>query len=411
MDNVMTYEILHRRRIVVVVTGGIAAYKSAELVRRLRATGAEVRVVMTSGAARFIGPLTMQALSGHPVHMELLDGATESAMGHIELARWAEAIVVAPATADFIARLRQGRADDLAAAICLASAAPLLVAPAMNQQMWAAAATEDNVRCLVARGVEMLGPDSGDQACGESGPGRMREPMNIVANLAAMFVPGELDGLNILLTAGPTQEPIDAVRFISNRSSGRMGYAIAAAARAAGAEVTLVSGPVALDPPRGVTVVPVITAAEMHQAVMQHLAGQHIFIATAAVADYSVPEPAAGKSKKTSAERTLRLVPTADILAEVARQNPKPFTVGFAAETDRLEENARAKLERKDLDMIAANWVDRPDRGFAANTNELHVYWPGGERLVPLADKTTVAREVIALIVDRYRIRRGAAIR
>lgn len=404
----MTSETLHRRRIVVVVTGGIAAYKSADLIRRLRERGAEVRVVMTVGATRFIGSLTLQAVSGHPVHIELLDGATESAMGHIDLARWAEAIVIAPATADFIARLSQGRADDLATAICLASAAPLLVAPAMNQQMWVAAATQDNIRCLSGRGVRLLGPDSGAQACGEHGPGRMLEPMAIVAELAALFTPGPLAGLRVLLTAGPTQEPIDAVRFISNRSSGRMGYALASAARDAGAEVTLVTGPVALAPPSDVKVVSVTTAAEMYDAVMRQLPGQHVFIAAAAVADYTVPDPVAGKSKKSAADRVLRLTPTADILAAVANLEPRPFTVGFAAETTDLSVNARDKLVRKRLDMIAANWVDRPDQGFEAATNKLHVFWAEGESLLPLAEKATVARDLVSLIADRYRFRQGA---
>lgn len=404
----MTDETLLQRRIVVAVTGGIAAYKSADLVRRLRDRGAVVRVVMTAGATRFVGPLTFQAVSGHPVHVELLDGATESAMGHIELARWAEAIVVAPATADFIARLRQGRADDLPAAICLASAAPLLVAPAMNQQMWAAAATQENVRCLSQRGVRLLGPATGAQACGETGFGRMLEPVDIATEVAKVFAPGRLAGIKVLITAGPTQEPLDAVRYISNRSSGKMGYAIARAAAAAGADVTVVSGPVNLEAPEGVTMVRVMTAQEMYREVMHCVAGQDLFIAAAAVADYTVPDPAAGKTKKEPCERTLLLVPTKDILAAVARLDHPPFTVGFAAETANLDANAREKLERKGLDLIAANWVDRPDRGFESSQNELQVIWRGGEQQLPLADKNTLARELVALIADRYRAREGA---
>ncbi len=393
---------LAHRQICVIVTGGIAAYKAPDLVRRLRAAGAEVRVVMTRAATEFVRPLTFQAVSGAPVHVDLLDSAAEAAMGHIELARWAELVVVAPASADFIARLAAGLADDLPSTLCLATAAPLLVAPAMNRLMWANPATCDNVAVLRRRGVLMCGPGSGEQACGETGPGRMAEPAEIVDAAAQALGSDALAGLRVLLTAGPTQEPIDPVRFITNRSSGKMGYAVAAAARAAGAAVTLVSGPTRLATPPGCEFVGVTSAAEMFDAVLARVDACDIFIASAAVADYTVSAPATQKVKKEGAALTLVLEPTRDILKTVAARADAPFTVGFAAETERLAEYARGKLAAKSLDMIAANLVGRPGTGFESDDNDLSVFWQGGEKLLGKASKHTLARELIALVADRY---------
>jgi len=399
------------QHVCVIVTGGIAAYKAPELVRRLRDAGADVQVVMTRAAQEFVRPLTFQAVSGHPVHVDLLDPTAEAAMGHIELARWADLVIVAPATADFLARLAAGLADDLATTLCLATAAPLLVAPAMNRQMWDHPATQANLATLRARGVHCVGPAEGVQACGETGAGRLAEIPDIVTAAGALRGPGslggELGGLKVLITAGPTQEPIDPVRVITNRSSGKMGYAVARAAAAAGAEVTLVTGPTALPLPPGVRAVRVTTAADMYTAVMDHVAGTDIFIATAAVADYTPVAPAARKMKKQGAERTLTLQPTADILAAVAARTPPPFTVGFAAETDNLLEYARGKLTRKALNMVAANLVGQAGTGFDADENELHVVWHGGEQQLGRASKDALARRLIALIAERYRVGRA----
>lgn len=389
------------KRILLGVSGGIAAYKSAELVRGLRAAGAEVRVVMTAGARRFITPLTLQALSGQPVRTELFDAEAEAGMGHIELARWADAVLVAPASADLLARLAQGRADDLLATLCLATRAPLLLAPAMNQAMWSHPATVANVGLLAGRGVRLLGPAAGEQACGETGPGRMREPQDLIADLAGSFEPGSLAGCRVLITAGPTREAIDPVRFLSNRSSGRMGYAVAAAAREAGARVILVSGPVALDGPPGIERVMVESADEMRAAVQAHLGGCDIFIGAAAVADYRPAQAAAQKLKKHNATLSLDLVRNPDILAEVARADPRPFTVGFAAETEDLDANARTKRMQKSLDMIAANRVG-PGQGFEVGDNALTLYWEGGSESLPHQPKARLARELIARIAQRF---------
>ena len=395
---------LNNKRIVLIVSGGIAAYKALELVRRLRDEGAAVRVVMTQAATRFVGELSFQALSGEPVHQDLLDARAEAAMGHIELARWADAVVVAPATADFIARLRYGLADDLAAAVCLASAAPLLLAPAMNQQMWHNPATQENFRALAARGTESVGPDSGSQACGETGPGRMAEPPAIVRAITELFSTGSLTGLSVMVTAGPTREAIDPVRYLSNRSSGKMGYAIAQAAFEAGAQVSLVSGPVALSQPVGVRTVNIESAAEMFDAVSTSIDDIDVFIACAAVADYCVEAPMPQKRKKNDESLNLTLTPTRDILQGVtARPNP-PFAVGFAAETENVVANARAKLERKSLDMIAANQVGAPGVGFESNENELHVIWKGGEQRLAKAPKELIARQLIELVAKCYRL-------
>ena len=393
---------LQRRRILLGVTGSIAAYKSAELIRRLRQAGAEVQVVMTPAAARFVTPLTLQALSGRPVRCDLFDAAAEAAMGHIELARWADGILIAPASADFLARLRIGRADDLLSTLCLASEAPVILVPAMNRLMWRHPATRDNVAVLQERGVEIWGPDAGAQACGEEGPGRMLEPAEIVGRLQALLGKAPLlGGVKVMITAGPTREAVDPVRFLSNRSSGRMGYALARAAGEAGAEVTLVSGPVSLEPPPGVEVIRVESARQMYEQVMARIGGCDIFIGAAAVADYTPARPAADKLKKEQARLTLELVRTPDILAAVAAASPRPFTVGFAAETDRLLDYARAKLARKRLDMIAANRVG-PGLGFETEDNALWVLWPDGEKDLGRASKLELARRLIELISERY---------
>lgn len=394
---------LVQRQILLVVTGGIAAYKAPDLVRRLRDAGATVRVAMTRAATEFVRPLTFQAVSGAPVHVDLLDPAAEAAMGHIELARWADLVVVAPASADFLARLAHGLADDLPTTLCLATAAPLLVAPAMNRLMWANAATQANLEILRARGVHFVGPDEGGQACGETGAGRMSEPLAIVEAAARLQANEALSGLRVLMTAGPTQEPIDPVRFITNRSSGKMGYALAAAAREAGARVTLVTGPTKLAVPGGCEVVPVTTAQDMLEAVLARVADCDVFIATAAVADYTVASPAAQKMKKEGEALTLTLAPTTDILRTVAARPGAPFTVGFAAETERLAEYARGKLASKSLNMIAANLVGRAGTGFESDDNELSVFWNGGEKQLGKASKQALARELVAIIAERYR--------
>ncbi|HLB30009.1 MAG TPA: bifunctional phosphopantothenoylcysteine decarboxylase/phosphopantothenate--cysteine ligase CoaBC, partial [Gammaproteobacteria bacterium] len=390
------------KRVLLGVTGGIAAYKGAELVRRLREQGAEVQVVMTRGAREFITPLTFQALSGKPVRTEIFSAGDEAAMGHIELARWADCVLIAPASANFIARLAAGLADDLLSTLCLASAAPIAIAPAMNQQMWNNPATCANVRVLKERGMNIFGPASGDQACGETGPGRMLEPGQLVEALAEFFKgEGRLCGRRVLITAGPTQEAIDPVRYISNRSSGRMGYALCAAALNVGAEVTLISGPVALQAPAGARVVQVRTALEMRQAVMAEAVQADIFIAAAAVADYRCADDAAIKIKKSATALNLRLEPNPDILAEVAALARAPFTVGFAAETESLREHALEKLEGKHLDMIAANLLG-DGKGFESPDNALEVYWRGGERSLPLAAKERIATQLMELIAERY---------
>jgi phosphopantothenoylcysteine decarboxylase/phosphopantothenate--cysteine ligase len=397
------------KRILLGVTGGIAAYKSAELVRRLRERGADVQVVMTAAAREFIGALTFQALSGRPVRTDLWDSAAEAAMGHIELARWAEAVLVAPATADFIARLAQGRADDLLATLCLASAAPIAVAPAMNRLMWANAATVANIEKLRARGVWILGPAEGAQACGEVGEGRMLEPTELAERLEALLpAAGPLRGRRVLITAGPTRERIDPVRFISNRSSGKMGFAVAQAAREAGAEVVLVSGPVALPTPPGVRRVDVETAEAMHAAVEAEVASADIFISTAAVADYRPANPSGQKIKKTSERLQLEMERTIDVLASVAARPNRPFVVGFAAETESVEHHARAKLLRKNLDMIAANEVSHT-KGFDCEDNHLIVLWREARRDLGAGPKIALARELVQLIASSYADAREAS--
>ena len=385
------------------VTGGIAAYKCPELVRRLRETGAEVQVVMTAGAQRFVTPLTFQAVSGRAVRTELWDAAAEFGMGHIELARWADVVLVAPATAGFLSRLAHGAGDDLLTTLCLATEAPITVAPAMNWVMWENPATQDNLRLLAERGVRVLGPVAGELAEGETGKGRMLEPGDIVA--ALRDEPQALKGVQVLVTAGPTREPLDPVRYISNRSSGKMGFAVARAAAEIGAEVTLVSGPVQLSTPRDVRRVDVKTATEMQTAVMAKIMATDIFIAAAAVADYAPKRVATQKIKKRSATLELKLVRTPDILAQMARRKSGPFTVGFAAETENLAVNARTKLESKGLDMIAANSVG-DGRGFDSDDNVLTVYWQGGAAELGHGPKLELARRLVRLIAEHYRPRR-----
>ena len=399
---------LHGQRILLGVSGGIAAYKSATLVRRLIDEGAEVRVVMTGGAQAFITPMTFQALSGNPVHTELLDPAAEAAMGHIELARWASLILIAPASANTIARLAHGLADDLLSTLCLASEAPQVIAPAMNRIMWSHAATQQNIDTLHARGVRTLGPGVGSQACGETGAGRMLEPEEIVEHLSglnnAALTAKKLTGKKILITAGPTREPIDPVRFLSNRSSGKMGYAIATAASELGADVTLISGPVHLDTPHGVNRIDVITAEQMLDSTLDHANSHDIFISVAAVADYRVEKISEQKIKKSSDDVELKLTRNPDILKSVAALKNKPFCVGFAAETEKVEEHARGKLKKKRLDMIAANHVAQAGNPvFGSDVNALDVYWSEkGHEHIPSDSKLNVARGLLGIIAARF---------
>jgi len=392
---------LAKTRVLLGISGGIAAYKTPELARRLRETGAEVQVVMTRTAAAFVAPLALQAASGSAIRSELLDEQAEAGMGHIELARWADLLLIAPATAHLMARLAHGLADDLLTTLALATAAPLVLAPAMNHRMWEHAATRENRRRLEERGVRILGPAVGPQACGEDGPGRMLEPGEILAALSRAG-PGPLAGRRVVITAGPTREALDPVRFIGNRSSGRMGYAVARSMRARGAEVTLVSGPTGLLEPLGVERLSVESAEEMAAAVMDQVERCDLFIGAAAVADYRPAEVAAAKIKKDAAELVVRLVKNPDILASVAALPERPFVVGFAAETERLEEHAGAKLRAKGLDMIAANWVAGPAGGFDAEDNAILVLWAGGSRALPLMSKSELAEQLADLIVEHY---------
>jgi phosphopantothenoylcysteine decarboxylase/phosphopantothenate--cysteine ligase len=390
-------------RILLGISASIAAYKAPELVRMLRREGADVRVVLTPGAGSFVTPLTLQALSGHPVRSELLDPAAEAGMDHITLARWAHLVLVAPASADLLARLSLGLADDLLATLCLASEAPLVLAPAMNRVMWEAEPTREHVARLTRRGAQVVGPGSGDQACGEVGAGRMAEPAEIAAAVAGLLAPRAptLAGRHLLVTAGPTREALDPVRYLGNRSSGRMGFAVAAAAARAGAAVTLVTGPVALESPPGVTRVDVVSAADMLQAVLERVGDADILVAAAAVADYRPARYSPHKIKK-GGPRVVELERTEDILATVARRRPRPFLVGFAAETEALEDNARAKLEGKSLDLIAANRVGAEGPGIESDDNALTVLWPGGARTLERAPKALLAERLVALIAERY---------
>lgn len=392
---------LTHKRVLLGVSGGIAAYKSAELARRLRDAGAEVRVAMTRGATQFITPLTMQAVSGNRVHLELLDLEAEAGMSHIELGRWADAVLVAPASANFIARLAQGLADDLLATVCLATAAPVALAPAMNRQMWTNAATQANVAALAKRGVRIWGPGEGAQACGEKGSGRMLEPGELVSACANLFETRLLEGRRVVVTAGPTWEAWDPVRGITNRSSGRMGYAVAIAAAEAGARVTLISGPSAFADPDRVHTVRVRSAQEMLAAVLEAVREADIFVGAAAVADYRPAEVVQSKVKKGAERIQLELVRNPDILATVAALKPAPFTVGFAAETHDLLANARAKLVNKKLDLVAANVVGE-GVGFETEDNRLTLVDAHGMVELPMSHKSQLARLLIQHIAERY---------
>jgi phosphopantothenoylcysteine decarboxylase/phosphopantothenate--cysteine ligase len=372
------------------------------LLRSLQQSGAVVRVVMTAAAQAFVTPLTFQALSGQRVFTELLDREQEAAMQHIELARWADLILVAPASADCMARLAHGLADDLLATLCLASASPIALAPAMNRQMWLNPSTQDNCRLLETRGLLLWGPQSGLQACGETGPGRMLEPEQLQQRVETFFAPGPLRGVKVLMTAGPTREPIDPVRFVGNRSSGKMGFALADAMRAQGAEVCLVSGPVPLPTPSGVARIEVETALEMYREVMARAAQTDIFIGVAAVADYRPSDLAPQKLKKTQESLRLELVPNPDILAEVAQLESGPFTVGFAAETEQLETHAETKFRIKDLDMIAANRVGEGMGGFESDQNALLLLWQDGREWLPMMSKESLARALAERIARHY---------
>ena len=402
---------LKQKRILLGISGGIAAYKAPALVRLLRKAEAEVQVVTTRSATQFVTHTALQAVSGRPVRSDLWDAAAEAAMGHIELARWADALLIAPATADLLSRLANGRADDLLATVCLASKAPLVLAPAMNHVMWNHPATQHNVAVLVERGATLLGPDDGDQACGEFGPGRMREPEALVEGLETLLQPGNrqpsavLAGKRVVVTAGPTREAIDPVRYISNHSSGKQGYALAAAARAAGAEVVLISGPVNLPTPIGVTRIDVTSALEMHDSALAQAANCDIFVGVAAVADYRPATPATQKIKKAnhpSDRLALDLAENPDIIASVAALPNAPVTIGFAAETEHSLENARSKCRRKGLDAIVVNDVSDRSIGFNSEQNAATMIWGAGELELAKQPKAQLAEEIVAQIARLF---------
>jgi len=399
---------LTNKRILLGVTGGIAAYKSAELIRRLQDAGAEVRVVMTAAATEFITPLTLQALSGNPVYQDMLDADAEAAMGHIQLARWADLVLVAPATADFIARLANGQGNDLLTTLCLACTSPIAVAPSMNQAMWTNQVTQQNQDNLLQNGVRFFGPGEGLQACGETGPGRLLEPLQLVDLAAAIFPSSILSGKHVLITAGPTREAIDPVRYISNHSSGKQGFALAEAAVEAGASVTLIAGPTHLQTPDRVQRIDVISTQEMFSAVLAEAKNSDIYIGVAAVADFRPAHPVEQKIKKGQGSNetlSIELIENPDIIATVAELDPKPFTVGFAAETDNLIEYAKAKLISKRLDMIVANDVSDSSIGFNSDENKTTVIWDSDQKVIPQMSKHNVAREVIELIAARQKAR------
>lgn len=393
---------LHNKKILLGITGSIAAYKSAELIRLLRAAGCEVKVVLTQDGTHFVTELTLQALSGQPVYQELLDPESEASMSHITLAKWADLILIAPATANVLAKFASGLADDLLTTLYLASNAPMIIAPAMNQQMWRHPATLDNTERLKARGILFVGPADGLQACGDVGPGRMLEPQAIVHQVANFFAPKMLAGINLLITAGPTREPIDSVRYISNYSSGKMGYALAAHARLLGATVTLISGPTALAPPDEVHCVAVETCQEMQQAVDDHVAAADIFIAAAAVADFSPVVAATQKIKKSDLPPSISLQLNNDILASVSARNPAPFVVGFAAESEDLLRYAKQKLVQKNLDMIIANQIGLKDSGFNSDYNAVTVLTQEQIIELPRTSKVALAGELISIIYTEF---------
>ncbi|WP_334030601.1 bifunctional phosphopantothenoylcysteine decarboxylase/phosphopantothenate--cysteine ligase CoaBC [Alteromonas sp. P256] len=395
---------LANKNVLLGVTGGIAAYKTPDLVRKLTALGANVRVVLTGSATEFVSPLSLQAVSGNPVHQHLLDPAAEAAMGHIELAKWADILLIAPATANVLAKLAIGMADDLLTTLYLATTASVFIAPAMNQQMWKAPATLDNVERLARYGVNFIGPASGEQACGDLGAGRMMEPIeiaSIVSQTVNRRAVAELRGKHVLITAGPTREPLDPVRYISNHSSGKMGFAIAEAAVNAGAKVTLVAGPVSLQTPRGCERIDVTTADDMLDACEQFAHKADIFISTAAVADYKAVCVAENKIKKSDHELTLTFTKNPDILATISCKDNRPFCVGFAAESQDVEQYARQKLANKKLDMIAANDITADGLGFNSDNNALHVLWNGGDKKLPATSKSELAHQLISLITTR----------
>lgn len=400
---------LDNKKIVLGVSGGIAAYKACELCRRLIDEGCEVTIVMTASATEFVSPLTFQALSGKPVHLDLLNPEAEAAMGHIELAKWADLILIAPATANRIAQINAGMAADLLNTLCLASEAPLVLAPAMNQAMWRNSATQANVAQLESRGITMIGPASGEQACGDVGPGRMEEPHNIIAALRNLLSPKPLAGLKIAINAGPTREAIDPVRYISNHSSGKMGYALANAAALLGAEVTLISGPCALTTPHQVKRINVESAQQMCDASIAAATQSDMFIASAAVADYRPENTAEQKLKKQSADQqlTITMKQTSDIVAGVAALENKPFTVGFAAETQNVESYARDKLQRKGLDMIVANDVSQADIGFNSDNNAVHLFWPEGDQQIAIATKQNLAYDILLKALELLQSSKG----
>ncbi|EPK8021241.1 bifunctional phosphopantothenoylcysteine decarboxylase/phosphopantothenate--cysteine ligase CoaBC [Providencia rettgeri] len=392
------------KQIVIGISGGIAAYKIPELTRRLRDKGAIVRIVMTEGAKAFITPLTLQAVSGYPVSDDLLDPAAEAAMGHIELAKWADIIILAPATADLIARLSAGMANDLLTTVCLASAAPVALVPAMNQQMYKAKATQENLIKLQQRQCMIWGPDAGSQACGDIGPGRMIDPLEIVRLTSEFFTPKlDLQGIKLMITAGPTREALDPVRFISNHSSGKMGFAIAKAASQRGAEVTLIAGPVNIETPEGVNRVDVISGLEMYEQVHKTISTQNIFIGCAAVADYRAKNIAENKIKKQGDEVSITLIKNPDIVASVGNlRHNRPYVVGFAAETQNVEEYARQKRQQKQLDLICANDVSLADNGFNSDNNALHLFDANGDTRLPHCNKNELSHYLLDEILQRY---------
>jgi len=390
------------------VCGGIAAYKAAELVRLLGKQDCQVRVVMTASAQQFVTPLTFQALSGHAVHTELFDVDQEQAMGHIHLARWADCVLIAPASANMLAKIANGLADDLLSTLSLAADCPVFVAPAMNQAMWHKPVTQQNLQRLRQQGVEIIGPASGEQACGELGLGRMMEPELICERIVGNKGPQFLKGCKLMITAGPTREPLDPVRYMTNRSSGKMGYSIAAAAIEMGAEVVLVSGPVNLSPPAQAQLVQVETAQQMYDAVLSQINGCDIYVGAAAVADYRPSNIQDYKLKKQHGQTMLALVENPDIIATVAGLPNKPFVVGFAAETHDLENYANQKLQYKNLDMVAANWVGQSEGGFDSSRNALEVYWQGGHMHLAMTEKSLLARQLLSLITERWHEKNSA---
>ena len=398
----MTVKRLTNKRVLLGVSAGIAAYKTPDLVRKLTELGAEVQVILSKNADQFVAPLALQAVSGNPTHSYAMTAESESGMGHIDLARWADVVLIAPATANLMARLCSGNADELLTTVCVATEAPIAIAPAMNQQMWQNKATEQNLKTLISRDVWVLGPDAGEQACGEVGPGRMLQPIEIAQTLAERFHHGKLTGKNIMLTVGPTWEALDPVRGITNHSSGTMGYALAQAAIEAGANVTLICGPTKTSPPEHAAVTKVISALDMHKAVMDQISEQDIFIGVAAVADYRPADIADGKIKKSGDEMTMTLVKNPDILADVANLKNPPFCVGFAAETDNIIDYARGKLERKKLKMIAANHVGGSETGFGVPDNAITLISADKVVDLPKQNKYSLARALIKEISEQY---------